>query len=499
MLSIQKVIVLLDDFHYEALCEHFKTIKAELPLRLIQESRKMGITEKDSDELCKLIYKKAGAVEKRKFFQLAHHTFKLTAFLSRNYPSYLNSTIGRIERLVNTAKVNKAEQLAEIALDIAEKIEDYSTARPILQFLAQQAYIRERKSEAVRYLERNHINIESELALNSLYLYIRSNLHFKDKSVIDLVENEKHLSFFASLHHHTSFAVRILSRYGSCYSLHFLNDPRFYSEKTLAELNTIAEELEKNPYVVFPFSDDIELNVDYLRLKLLILQLPQEEMQKEASRLLQKKNTPLFWKNYLKAAEIAFLSIQISGIVSKYGRSYRKNWNEHLPEDIKQQLQLGRATCERILKNASWHEENMHMRHINMNNIYCCYLLMGSERDQKKVTELLEGLLFNYQQVAFHRLYDQLFATLIMAYFNLGEYQRVQECYKRYEKITSSSSKLPENDLTIKALYYAAQWLLSERKQYRDKLNTVYTETKKSAHLENPKQLIEDLKDYFKI
>jgi hypothetical protein len=63
----------------------------------------------------------------------------------------------------------------------------------------------------------------------------------------------------------------------------------------------------------------------------------------------------------------------------------------------------------------------------------------------------------------------------------------------------SSSSKLPENDLTKKALYYAAQWLLSERKQYRDKLNTVYTETKKSAHLGNPKQLIKDLKDYFKI
>jgi predicted AAA+ superfamily ATPase len=82
MLSIQKVIVLLDDFHYEALCEHFKTIKAELPLRLIQESRNMGITEKDSDELCKLIYEKAGALEKRKFFQLAHHTFKLTAFLA---------------------------------------------------------------------------------------------------------------------------------------------------------------------------------------------------------------------------------------------------------------------------------------------------------------------------------------------------------------------------------------------------------------------------------
>jgi hypothetical protein len=72
MLSIQKVIVLLDDFHYEALCE----------LRLIQESRNMGITEKDSDELCKLIYEKAGALEKRKFFQLAHHTFKLTAFLA---------------------------------------------------------------------------------------------------------------------------------------------------------------------------------------------------------------------------------------------------------------------------------------------------------------------------------------------------------------------------------------------------------------------------------
>jgi hypothetical protein len=119
--------------------------------------------------------------------------------------------------------------------------------------------------------------------------------------------------------------------------------------------------------------------------------------------------------------------------------------------------------------------------------------------DVKKVPPLIEGLLFNYQQVSFHRMYDQIFATLIMAYFILEDYMKVQECYKRYEKLTANSSKLQENDLTIKAYYYAAQWISSGRKQYQEKLNGILTKTAEVKNLENVGVLVRDLKDYFGI
>ena len=212
MLSIQKVVVLLDEFHLKEFRKYLEESKAELPLKLVDAAKKLiprirEEDEKDSDDLCKIIYKKAGVQEKKKFFQLAHHTFKLTGYLSRNYPSYLLHNISKIEHFVNQGKLKEANSLAEILLDAAEKIEDFATARGVLQFFAQHSYMREKKAEAVRFLERNAAVIESEKQLNEIYLYLRSFLHFKDKSVPSAEETERHLLFFKQFHGKESFAV----------------------------------------------------------------------------------------------------------------------------------------------------------------------------------------------------------------------------------------------------------------------------------------------------
>lgn len=497
MLSIQKVIVLLEEYHLEEFRNYLRQNNAELPLRLVDATHKLGWTKVESDELCKLIYKKAGASEKRKFFQLAHHTFKLTGFLSRNYPSYLQHNIGKIEVFVNQGKLKEANALSEILLDIAEKIEDFSTSRSVLLFFAQQSYIREKKTEAVRFLESNARVIDSERALNDLYLYLRTNLHFKDKTSGDNLDTEKHLSYFKSFQQHTSFAVRILSRYAWCYTLHFLNDERFYTKEMQDELNFIADELEKAPYVVFSFVDDIELNVDYLKLKLLVSWLEKDELQKVAANLLKKRETPRFWRNYLNSAQIGFISIQASLLASTYGFCYRKGWYDNLSTELKDEIAMYRKSCEEILASPTWEEESLYVRYINVSNIYCCFLLLSSIDDVKRVPPLIEGLLFNYQQVAFHRMYDQIFATLIMAYFISEDYLKVQECYKRYEKLTANASKLLENDLTIKAYYYTAQWISSGRKQYQEKINGILEKSNGVKNLENVRNLVADLKSYF--
>lgn len=499
MLSIQKVVVLLDEFHLGEFRKYLEANKAELPLKLVDAAKSLGWDEDDSDLLCKAIYSKAGVQEKKKFFQLAHHTFKLTGYLSRNYPSYLLHNISQIERFVNHGRLREANQLAEILLDVAEKIEDFTTARAVLQFFAQHAYMREKKTEAIRFLERNAWVIESEKALNEIYLYLRTNLHFKDKSAPSLAETERHLAWFEKFRESESFAVRVMARYAHCYTLHFLNDDRFYTQATLDELNNVSEELEKSPYVIFSFSDDVELNIDYLKLKLLVSWLKPEELQKEAAVLLKKRETPRFWRNYLNTAQIAFISIQASVLVSRYGFGYRKGWNENLPDEIREQIQAYRKASEDILSQYNWGEENLHVRYINMSNLYCCFLLLGTKEDIRQVTITMEALLFNYQQVAFHRMYDQIFATIIMAYFMLEEYVKVQECYKRYEKLTANNTKLPENDMTIKAYYYVSQWLQSGRKQYQEKLNNLLEKTEGIQNLETLRHLILDLKEYFKI
>ena len=216
MLSIQKVVVLLDEFHLGEFRKYLEANKAELPLKLVDAAKSLGWDEDDSDLLCKAIYSKAGVQEKKKFFQLAHHTFKLTGYLSRNYPAYLLHNISQIERFVNHGRLREANQLAEILLDVAEKIEDFTTARAVLQFFAQHAYMREKKTEAIRFLERNAWVIEAEKALNEIYLYLRTNLHFKDKSAPSLAETERHLAWFEKHRESESFAVRVMARYAHC-------------------------------------------------------------------------------------------------------------------------------------------------------------------------------------------------------------------------------------------------------------------------------------------
>lgn len=498
MLNIQKVVVLLDDYHLQEFRKSLEESRAELPLRLVDAARRIGWEDQDSDELCRAIYGKAGSPEKKKFFQLAHHTFKLTSYLSRNYPSYLVHNISKIEILVNQGKLEEANRLADTLLDVSEKIEDYNTARAMLQYFGQQSFILEKRTDSVRFLERNAAVIDAERALNDIYLYLRRNLHFKDKASLNRDDIEKHLDFFGLYREHPAFTVRLLGRYACLYTLSYLNDDRFYSKETIDELNDMADELEKNPYVVFTFSDDFELNIDYLKLKYLLSVVTEEDLQRESEALLKKREVPRFWRNYLNTAQVAFLSIQASFLISRYGFGYRKNYNENLPADIREHIAFCKKTTEEILQTTTW-QDGLHVRYINMLNIYACFLLLGSREEIRKAADTLESALFNYQQVAFQRLYDGIFGTLIMAYFMLEEYAKVQECYKRYEKLTAPSVKLPENDITIKAFYYTSQWIVTARKQYREKLYGLIEKTEGVKNLENTRRLLDDLRNYYKI
>ena len=134
-----------------------------------------------------------------------------------------------------------------------------------------------------------------------------------------------------------------------------------------------------------------------------------------------------------------------------------------------------------------------------MVNIYCGFLILGSKEDIKKAVEKLEHLLVNFQQIAFQRLYDALFATLMLGYFFLGENENIQECYKRYEKLTANINKNVENDLTIKSIYYASQWNATQRKQYIEKLQSISEKTSESTTLKHLQTFITDVVEHFEI
>nr|MBA3972316.1 hypothetical protein [Bacteroidota bacterium] len=249
---------------------------------------------------------------------------------------------------------------------------------------------------------------------------------------------------------------------------------------------------------VFSFSDDIQLNVDYLKLKHLIGSLNRDELQKETAFLIKQRDSLRFWKNYVNTPEIIYLSIQASYFMTHYCHGYKKDYNENLPKDIKAQIEFYKQRSEEILVKPIWNE-GMHVRFINLNNIYCAFLILGGKDDIKKAVQKLEHLLVNFQQIAFQRLYDALFATLILGYFFLDDNSSIQECYKRYEKLTSNVNKNVENDLTIKAVYYASQWNSTQRKQYVEKLQAILEKAVENDQLKHLQSFITNVVEHFDI
>jgi hypothetical protein len=491
--------VLTADVHFDELSKYFKSINADLPLKLIQQIQKDGEQQKDSDELCKAIYKSKDTKTKKKFFQLAHHTFLLTSYLSKNYPSYLTHNISKVEVLINKGEVDKANFIAENLLDIAEKTEDFQTTVSVLKFLAQQAHIIENKPASIKYHNRIKEVLHHETELNEIYRCLREDLSYKGKNSNTKNELQTFSEKFTSFEKSSAISVQLLAKYANCYLLSFYNDESFYSSKTFDKINFLINELERYSYLVFPFSDDIVLNVEYLKLKHFINTASKEELHKEVKNIIKHREPLRFWKNYINFSEIFLLSVEAGIFLNTYFYGYRKNFRADLPDDVKQEVEFCKNKCESILAAPLW-QKGLHVRYININNIYCCFLLLGDETDIRKCIKTINSLLVNYQQISFHRLYDALFGTLSLAHLFLHEYDEVAKSFKRYEKLTKDVNSHPENDLSIRAIYFASQWVATERKQYAEKLNAILAQTQKEkAVLSKVTALILDLKSYFKI
>lgn len=498
MLIIQKLIRLTPHPLLEEFKQYLQSHNAQLSLKLISIISKQKNAEISSDKLCKAVYGNTTKKDKKNLFQLSHHTFKLSGFLSKNYPSYIHSNFIELESLINKGEKEEANKLANIILDVSEKIEDFDALARILKFLSQQAFILERRNETLKYIKKLEDVFEEQKCLLSLYSYIRHNLNFKIKNSLEINEIEKHLKFFDSFKSSNSLSVSIMARYGYCYTLSYLNDARFYSEKVIDEVNELIKDQENHYYLILNFGDDILLNSEYLKLKQLLAQNNQEELHKRSYEMIYKRPAQLFWKSYVNTPLIFNLSIQASYYLTRFGFPYKHNAQELIPVNIKEELTFLKNTCEELIQNSKLWGEGMHVRYINLCSIYSSFLILGERHEIKKAVELLEGLLISYQQINFQKLYDALFGILIMGYFALKEYEEVAGCYKRYEKLTANLAKNQENDLTIKAFYFAAQWLQNQRKQYEDKLSKTILAANE-AKLYQTEQLITELANYFNI
>lgn len=497
MLTIQKLVVLLDEFHYTEFVTHLEKSKALLPAKLVLSIREKGMEQPESEDLCSIIYNKNDEKTKKNFFQLAHHTLKLSIFLARNYTNYLSHNLSKIERLINSGRKEEANQWAEILLDVAEKIEDRPTQIAVLKFFAQQAFHAEQKNHVVKFHIRINEVLQGEQSLNEIYLYMRENLNFKNKSNFNENVLEKHIAFFDKYVKHKDFSVNFLARYAKTFAKAFYHDEQFFHQDNYREIVALEKELEKNSFVVFPFLDDVLFRLYSIKIQYLFYALTLDELLDETMSIIKNADYILFWKNFINAPEIFAISIQTSHYVSEHLDTYRDDFETRLPADVKEKVMYLRKRCEEMLSKSYW-KEGYYVKYINLRSLYCALLLLGSRADVRKSVELTEEMLVSYQQISFQKFLDGIFASLLLGYFTLKEYEKVSDTYKRYRKLTADNVTNLENDATLTGFYYASQWIASGKKQYHDKFYA-NIERLNNPNLERTKKALLDLADYYEI
>lgn len=493
MLSIQKHILLLSDFHYREFSEYLMNTNANLSYQLVSVIRKQK-TQPDSDTLCALVYGDAQEKTRKKFLQLTHHTFKLTSYLSRNYPNYLKHNLQIIEEELSKGNKQKANNIADWLCDIAEKIEDFTTLIDVYKFLAQQAFISESKDTA-KFHQKINEYLQLEEIKNNIYCYLRENLFFKGKESVAKSTKINEVSFFEQYVNHKQQSINILARFAKFYEMSFKNNPDFYKPKTLLELDELEKDFLNNAFVVFHYLDDIYFKILAQRLQHNLSNSDTEAILLETKKMNTISSFLKYWKSYVNIPELFSLAVQTSHYITVYGDVYKNDYHKNLPKEIKENLHYIKHKLELELAKNIWDDDNL-IKLINVKGLFAAILLTGDDKDKRKSIKTLEDTLVSYQQIPFQKFLDGIFVTLIIGYFCLEEFDKVISTYKRYKKITTDQIVHFENDLTIDSYYYVAQYRSNSRKQYVEKLVSVFNKAEKNDQI---RLLIKELTSYYKI
>ncbi len=500
MLLIEKTVKLLDDFHFSIFREHVKnlSLRSYYPLVLIDVISRDFAKEQASEKLFELVYGEPPQGEKdmKKFFQLAHYTFRLTSFLARNYPDYLQHNVTRIEHLTNSGELAMATTLAEMTLDVSAKIEDFDTEMKVLRFLAQREGYLDGHKQALVYFERIGQLLKHKVALNEIITFAFTHLKNKGKNASE--EMTELLAFFDPYRQSDSVVVQMMARLNACYMRHNYRDPGFYTDENYQELLAIEDALEKNEHVVFPYLFNLRPKLSFLKLNYSVRQLSTEKVLQEANELIEKSDDDLFWNSFINQPEINSIAIQTSHLVTNYFTSYKEDHLELLDQEIKDRIRFLKAKCRQLLSNKLL-EEKFIIRYINVTTLYGALLLLGSKEEIKESYDLFEGLLLSYQQVAFHAYIDPIYLNMILAGFCLQDFEAVERTYRRYKKSTTGKVVHHENDIGINAFYYAAKWLETKRDQYAKKMSATIEQIDDEANLSSTKRLLLEVVNYFKI
>lgn len=498
-LTIQKLVKLLTPFHRFEFEQYLRETKANFPLKLIESISPDLFEVESSDNLCTAVYGKCDNQTKKSFNQLASHTFRLTVYLSRNYPSYLWHNVQLIERFLADGELIKGNLLAELLLDMAEKTEDFLLQAQVLNFFSQQANLLKSQGEAIRYMKQKVDAIEKERAVNDIYYYLRINFNISLKDDSALKKLDEHLAYLRSLESKESAKINMLAKFARFFVLYYYRPAEYLTKQCQDELNEFIEDQNKNSMVVLPYLEDIFSKITLYRLNFSNTDLNSKDGRTEFQRLLSHSKFLKFWQNYVNKPELYAIAIKSTYYLSRYHSiNHRKDFESIIPVDDRQDIVKLIARCEELLSQDIWEPDHVKDL-IHLRLTYAALLMLGEEEQIRKGIDNLEELMISYQQITFSESMDSIFVCLMIGYFSSNNYEKCVETYKRYVKLSKSRVVNIENNLEINTYYYVAQWLLSNRNQYLTKIKENFDQAEEYPVAPVVQRTILELIDYFKI
>ena len=499
MLLIQKVVKLLDDFHFQVFRNHVKnkSIRSYYPLALIDVIDRDGFKSRSIEALCRDVYTEYDEATHKKFLQLAHYTFKLTAFLAKNYPDYLNHNLSKIQHLINSGFLEKGIFLLDLTIEMSAKVEDRPTELSAQQILAQHHVLTEKRDVAIKCFHRiTWLQAQQKQQLDIL-TYLHTHHALRSSDTVSKDHLEEHLVFFEQYKDSESFYVRFLQQCGTFFFMHLSRDRRFYTKETYGKILECEKEYERHDYVVTPFLSNYVHVLQFLKLHHFIQVAAQEEVSKLIPKLLAENNDLLFWESYFNITEFSALIILTNFYSKNYFLSYRKDHIKEIPKEVQQSFGVLKERCEKILAKPNL-EEKFIIRYINLSTIYALLLSCGDEADIKKSIRILEGLLINYQQIPFYGLADSIYTILTLGYFCLEDFDNVDKCFRRFKKNLKNKTITADNDFIIQSIFYISKWRATQRNQYLKKLEQLFDDPI-FLEIETSKNQIVEIIKYFDI
>lgn len=470
---IQKIISIAGPKQVDLFENYLSARSHTLPLSLVKIIR--TFPDENSSFYSNKIYGNEKPESLKNLNQLAHHTFKLSAFLSQNFPNYLFNQFQWIDLLLFENKKNDALEVIIQLIDVAEKLEDFSTLAKLYEII-QQHFLAYSKT-----LPKNHLldALQHQEILNSIIKIqddlVRNTEHSSTKNI------QKELAFFKQHFISKTKSIQLIAKQSYLNLLSHFNHKDFYLKETLNLIKSTSKEIENHSYLIITKYSEKMMTLDYMYLKHTRLVLDEKEMNAACSKIIRKWRTIYTAENSIDTGLFLALSIQGSYLITNY---YYHKINSALTKSITETVDL----CESLLHKIDWDKEGF-LKHINFCNVYAIFLILSNQ--DAKAIKLIESMLHQYQQKSFKKLYDGLFVILIMGYLKTKQFDEVVATYSRYKKLTKDEISIVENDLIIKSMYYVSQLKIQEKKQYQQKLDNVITELRKDAKLNNNLLLVQ--------